>query len=511
MGVNSYLEVFTTLFGWLMYEAFWNVLAGTGLVWLPVAGIILRNVAQARTSGADEGNAGQLSLKRIEVEVLGMFLVIVIAALPTYEVRLSSIQYYKPASTCSATDEVLPGDATGTTFDDAFLTLGNQVARAPLWWALVGSVSAGVTSAAVKAIPCQADLRGVSFKLNREKLTDPRLRQEIQEFTTQCFMPARAKLLRERPAAALPPDDTEWIGSNFFQSTPDYYDTIYSKTPREGFPYESPRDDGFPVGPWGYPTCNEWWQQGDPSIGLRAQIIEEFQTDVVDDLESWFGSDTREEAEDQVIKTLLRADEGGAARFEGGLGAGLGRNAGVVGTITSGATALAATAGLAFNAAAHFSKMYIVREAAPIVQALLLMVLVMLLGFLMVFSSYSIQAIAVASVAYFGIKFWTALWAVAYWVDNHMIDAMTPKENGMVAAVAYAIGLGDNQWLFNFITSMLYIVLPLAWLTLLGWAGFRVGGVFVAHQAGLQPAEAAGAGGGRLAQNVAVRYGRRGT
>ena len=119
--------------------------------------------------------------------------------------------------------------------------------------------------------------------------------------------------------------------------------------------------------------------------------------------------------------------------------------------------------------------MYIVREAAPIVQALLLMVLVMLLGFLMVFSSYSIQAIAVASVAYFGIKFWTALWAVAYWVDNHMIDAMTPKENGMVAAVAYAIGLGDNQWLFNFITSTLYIVLPLAWLTLLGWAGFRVG------------------------------------
>ena len=135
--------------------------------------------------------------------------------------------------------------------------------------------------------------------------------------------------------------------------------------------------------------------------------------------------------------------------------AGLGRNAGLVGTLTSGATALAATAGLALNAAPHFSKMYIVREAAPIVQALLLMVLIMLLGFLMVFSSYSIPAIAVASVAYFGIKFWTALWAVAYWLDNNMIDAMTPIENGMVAAVAYAIGLGDKQWLFNFITSTL--------------------------------------------------------
>ena len=299
-----------------------------------------------------------------------------------------------------------------------------------------------------------------------------------------------------------------WVRTSFKRRL-GYYDTFYSKTPREGFPYQSPRDDGFPIGAWGYPTCNEWWQQSDPAIGLRAGIIEEFETDVVDDLESWFGSATRAEAEDQVIKTVLRADRGGIAGFEG-LGAGLGRNAGIVGTLSSGATAVAATAGLAFTGMAHYSKMYIVREAAPIVQVILLMVLVMLLGFLMVFSGYSIQAIAVASVAYFGIKFWTALWAVAYWIDNHMIEAMTPTENGLVAAVAYAIGLGENQWLFNFITSTLYIVLPLAWLTLLGWAGFRVGGIFVAQQTGVQPAEAAGAAGGRLAQNAAIRYGRRG-
>jgi len=503
VGVNSFLEVFTTLFGWLMYEAFWNVLADTGLVWLPVLGIILKNVTQARMSGADEGNAGQLSLRRIEVEVLVMFLVIVIAALPTYEIRLSAIQYYKPATQCGEPDEVISGSATATTYDDTFLTLGGEVARAPLWWALVGYVSAGVTSAAVKAIPCQADLRGISFKLNREKLRDPRLRQEVQEFTTQCFLPARAKLLREKPPGVINPDDTEWLGSAFFQTTPGYYDTFYSKTPRIGFPYQSPRDDGFPVGQWGYPICNEWWQSADPQIGLRAKVIAAFETDVVEDLSSWFGSATRAEAEDQVIKTMLRADSA-ASRFGQRLGAGLGRNQGIAGTLTSGATALAATAGLALNAAPHFSKMYIVREAAPIVQALLLMVLTMLLGFLMVFSGYSISAIAVASVAYFGIKFWTVLWAVAYWLDNNMIDAMTPIENGIIAAAAYAVGLGDKQWLFNFITSTLYIALPLAWLTLLTWSGFRVGSVIGAYQASVQAAEGAGAAGGRLAQRAAT-------
>jgi hypothetical protein len=283
---------------------------------------------------------------------------------------------------------------------------------------------------------------------------------------------------------------------------------MYSKTPRHGFAYQSPRDDGFPQGTWGYPTCNQWWQSPDPRSGLRAKLIQALETDVVDDLSSWFGSASRAEAEDQVIKTLLRAGSV-SARFDDGLGAGLGRNEGIAGSLTAGATALASTAGLALNTAPHFSKMYIVREAAPIVQALLLMVFTMLLCFLIVFSSYSIAAIAVASVAYFGIKFWTALWAVAYWLDNHMIDAITPTSNGLVAAVAYAIGLGDKQWLFNFVTSAFYIALPLIWTLMLGWAGFRIGNLSAASQAATLGAEAAGASGGRAAQNAVARVSRR--
>jgi hypothetical protein len=112
-------------------------------------------------------------------------------------------------------------------------------------------------------------------------------------------------------------------------------------------------------------------------------------------------------------------------------------------------------------------------------------------------------------VAYFAIKFWTALWAVAYWLDNHMIDAMTPRENGIVAALAYGIGIGDKQWLFNFITSALYVVLPFIWLALLSWAGFRVGSFVTASAMGARGAELAGETGGRATQSVAVRGARR--
>lgn len=59
---------------------------------------------------------------------------------------------------------------------------------------------------AVEAVPGNADRRDVSFKLNEEKLTDtPRLRQEVQKFTAQCSMSARAKLPpKERPGLVAP-------------------------------------------------------------------------------------------------------------------------------------------------------------------------------------------------------------------------------------------------------------------------------------------------------------------
>ena len=39
MTVDSYLELFTTLFGWTFYGILWDVLVGTGIVFLPFLGI----------------------------------------------------------------------------------------------------------------------------------------------------------------------------------------------------------------------------------------------------------------------------------------------------------------------------------------------------------------------------------------------------------------------------------------------------------------------------------------
>ena len=57
MTVDSYLELFTTLFGWTFYGILWDVLVGTGIVYLPFLGMSsLRRAAAdlvSRTSGVD--------------------------------------------------------------------------------------------------------------------------------------------------------------------------------------------------------------------------------------------------------------------------------------------------------------------------------------------------------------------------------------------------------------------------------------------------------------------------
>jgi hypothetical protein len=37
MAVDSYLELFTTLFGWRLYNVLWDVLTETGLVYRPAS------------------------------------------------------------------------------------------------------------------------------------------------------------------------------------------------------------------------------------------------------------------------------------------------------------------------------------------------------------------------------------------------------------------------------------------------------------------------------------------
>ena len=51
MSVDSYLELFTSLFGWTFYGILWDVLVSTGIVYLPFLGILIDNWREPAQGG----------------------------------------------------------------------------------------------------------------------------------------------------------------------------------------------------------------------------------------------------------------------------------------------------------------------------------------------------------------------------------------------------------------------------------------------------------------------------
>jgi len=115
-------------------------------------------------------------------------------------------------------------------------------------------------------------------------IADPRLRQEVSDFFSQCYIPARSKYQAERPATAAigalltiyGPDDPDWMGSHVYLSIPGYYDTLRATGQISGLAYNPARDTEYdPAAPptWGRPYCKQWWEEG--AIGLRKKLFNE--------------------------------------------------------------------------------------------------------------------------------------------------------------------------------------------------------------------------------------------
>ena len=81
MTVDSYLELYSTLIGWRFYGVIWDVLAETGIAYLPFLGILLENWTEP-ARGGEFGNAWNLSQKRMEIDLFLAFFVLGFAGIP---------------------------------------------------------------------------------------------------------------------------------------------------------------------------------------------------------------------------------------------------------------------------------------------------------------------------------------------------------------------------------------------------------------------------------------------
>lgn len=484
MAVDSALELYTTLFGWLFYNSIWAVLAATGLVFLPFLGILIDTVIRSYAS-EDSEDASNTTLRIIEIEVFVAFFVVVIAAVPAAPLNATDLSYTPRALLGSVAQPVATVGNSRTTYGGGISFANTPVSvDVPVFWTAVMSFSAGFNRAVMESVPPSRDLRGYANNLRDARITDPQLRHEVNDFVRDCFVEARSKYLRERPTSAQitallathGADDTDYIGSHVFLETPGYYDVLRADSTREGFPWSALRDvewtiEDHPI--FGKPFCREWWQSIEAKILTELNDLDLLSVAVETE---W---DTVQRRDALIQIALLGSPPRWTTR---GYDFAYGNLTDVnvenlsfvdpaIESVQNGLQQGLAAFSLATNTLSFAAYLRIFLEGAPMMQALILMGLYSLLAFFLLISRYKFSVLIIGAVILFTVKFWTVLWFFAFWVDQNLIQAFYPDPGAITSF--FSTDLTLKRSILNFLTGSLYFIFPLLISLYIGLAGIR--------------------------------------
>ena len=517
MSVDSYLELFTTLFGWAFYGVLWDVLVGTGIVYLPFLGILIDNWRDP-AEGGQFGTVTGLSLRRMEIELFLALLVVVLAGQPAALTPLNAgtLSYEPQPTLADPTPATATVAAPQSTYGAAGFNGSPATVNIPVWWYAVLAMSSGFNHAVVEGLPAASDMRTYEQQARLATIADPRLRQETSDFFSECYVAARSKYQAERPATAAVTgilatygaDDPDWMGSHVYRETAGYYDTLRPSKQIPGWAYNPARDTEYDAATpptWGKPTCKEWWEDG--AQGLREKLINE-----ADATSAGFSGLVvavapilaSEQQEDAVVRTVLNNAPPSWSSNE--LVAGNTANTGWLATAENIAKGGLATGGVLVASGLFSVTMTAVLQALPMVQALMLLGIYALLPMIVVLSRYSLSMMVVGAMAIFTVKFWSVLWYLALWVDQNLILSMYPDVNVFLQIFANPGEHDAKRMLLNMITTSLYLGLPLLWSGMMAWAGVKVGRSIEAATSPLKgPAQDAGRQGGAIGKGMITK------
>lgn len=473
-GVHSYPELYTTLLGWQLYDQIWEILSKTGLAFLPFIGIVLRNIGQPYAS-QETKDAGSTSLRRMELDFLITLLLIFFAVSPALKLDPTVVSY-TPVCQTDGKQETYHAGNTGTTYDKAF-TIPTGDLRVPIWWYAVMSMSEGITAGANTLVSCKPNLRQMVSQVNTAKITDPELKQEVQQFQQDCYVPARTQYMADLHTQSsnvttinslvsqYGAADTEWPGSRSFSQT--YYQNQRASQPVKGFAYQSSQDinaDTNADNPPAYntPTCDAWWN--DSKSGLKNKLTQILPADFMQQFDPNYETNTKRQ--DDMLKQILFTNTGYDKANE------------TVGDTSFSHAAVASGSWL--QALDGYSKIYAAAQAAPIIQAMLLMMVYAFLPLVLVFTGYKPSSFISGAVIIFSLIFWSFIWQLVTWTDNALISALYGDELFSHAS--------PNAVLADITMGMMIVVAPLFWFSFMGTMGVIAGDLVSKAASGLSGA-----------------------
>lgn len=336
--------------------------------------------------------------------------------------------------------------------------------------------------------------------IDSTRIGDPLLAQEVADFTRDCYGASRAKLFESRPTLTTEQtNDASWIGSQYFQTTAGYYDTYHSQQPLAEFPYDPTRDVGLAQvsSGGGYPTCNQWWT--DSTNGLRTRLLQQVDPGLLTRVAQWAGFLSQAQVDDSVIRAIASPSQ--QIMNQGQVYTDYGGQIDM--TLPNVTTRIGSDIGLALGTLTFAPAMDLMRQALPMVRALLQMAVVICLPFILVIGTYDLKTVVTVSCVEFALFFTDFWFQLARWIDSTILDALygwnSPHSN-----FDPLMGLNNafGDMLVNFVAGAMFLVFPAFWISALAWVGVRTGGVAEGMMIGTRDAKTAGSKGADVAMRA---------
>lgn len=144
-------------------------------------------------------------------------------------------------------------------------------------------------------------------------------------------------------------------------------------------------------------------------------------------------------------------------------------------TLDNSVARVAAIGGTALGSLAAFPAFDAMRQALPMVQAVLLMAVVVILPLILAFSAYEIKTVITLTFVLFALNFLTFWWELARWLDSWLLTALYSSDTHSSFNMAGFQNSSDDL-IMNFVMATMFLVLPAVWMGALSWAGVRIGG-----------------------------------
>ncbi|CAI1042047.1 TraG-like protein, N-terminal region [Serratia quinivorans] len=207
--------------------------------------------------------------------------------------------------------------------------------------------------------------------------------------------------------------------------------------------------------------------------------------------------------QEAVVRRLVSPDnltvsQGGRAY------AGYGGNADF--TLDNSVNRITSMGGTALGSLAAYPAFDAMRQALPMVQAVLLMAVYIMVPIILAFAAYEYKTVITVTFVVFALNFLTFWWELARWLDSWLLEALYGSDTHSRWNVAGFQNSSDDL-IMNLVMGCMFIVLPAVWLGALSWAGVSVGhslGMALAN--GSADSKAAGGKvGGAVADTIASK------